>query len=223
MSDERKNAYRAAYLQALVHPVTLMEEACESEIERLFFLAAIAPDDARDVDVPEDIRTRVGAKRICLGSAWSRVWAHQPAYPPVSFSSPPPSLPRMGHVYCDAIVSFWLVPQWPILVDGNSYRLDFAVFPDSDTKCPPFAIELDGHDFHERTKAQAARDRSRDRALSKAGWRVLRFTGSELWRDPTRCARDMRDAIAWEAARQDDVVAETMRRLHETYGLLGTP
>lgn len=49
-------------------------------------------------------------------------------------------------------------------------------------------IECDGHDFHERTKEQAARDRSRDRALSNQGYDVFRFTGSEIWRDPWGCA-----------------------------------
>lgn len=33
----------------------------------------------------------------------------------------------------------------------------------------------------ERTKEQARRDKSRDRAMVKDGWRVLRFTGSEVY------------------------------------------
>lgn len=50
------------------------------------------------------------------------------------------------------------------------------------------AIECDGHDFHERTKEQAKKDRSRDRRLQKAGLTVFRFTGSEIWGDPCACA-----------------------------------
>lgn len=49
-------------------------------------------------------------------------------------------------------------------------------------------VECDGHDFHERTKEQAAKDRSRDRDAQMAGFHILRFTGSELWRDPWGCA-----------------------------------
>lgn len=49
-------------------------------------------------------------------------------------------------------------------------------------------VECDGHEFHERTKEQAAKDRSRDRASTLAGMEVFRFTGSELWRDPYGCA-----------------------------------
>ena len=52
-------------------------------------------------------------------------------------------------------------------------------------------VECDGHDFHERTKEQAAKDRSRDRALNSEGYDVFRFTGSELWRDPWGCAEQV--------------------------------
>jgi hypothetical protein len=55
-------------------------------------------------------------------------------------------------------------------------------------------VECDGHDFHERTKEQAARDRERDRASQIAGMEIYRFTGSELWRNPLGCAEQV---IAW--------------------------
>lgn len=49
-------------------------------------------------------------------------------------------------------------------------------------------VECDGHEFHERTKEQAARDRARDRALLAMGVPTIRFTGSEIHADPMRCA-----------------------------------
>lgn len=54
-------------------------------------------------------------------------------------------------------------------------------------------VECDGHDFHERTKEQAARDRAKDRALTLKGKDNFRFTGSEIWRDPWDCARQIFD------------------------------
>lgn len=48
-------------------------------------------------------------------------------------------------------------------------------------------VELDGHDFHERTKEQAQRDKARDRALTADGFIVIRFTGSEVFRDAHAC------------------------------------
>jgi very-short-patch-repair endonuclease len=57
-------------------------------------------------------------------------------------------------------------------------------------------VECDGHDFHERTKEQAARDRSRDRATQAAGHIMLRYTGSEIYRDPLGCARNALKTLA---------------------------
>lgn len=45
------------------------------------------------------------------------------------------------------------------------------------------AVECDGHNFHERTKEQASRDKARDRALQSVGIPVFRYTGSDIWRD----------------------------------------
>jgi very-short-patch-repair endonuclease/nucleoside 2-deoxyribosyltransferase len=59
------------------------------------------------------------------------------------------------------------------------YRLDFLFYTDG----LKLAVEIDGHDFHEKTKEQAQRDKSRDRALTGAGFTVLRYTGSEIYRD----------------------------------------
>jgi hypothetical protein len=56
------------------------------------------------------------------------------------------------------------------------------------------AVECDGHEFHDKTKKQAQRDKARDRFLVSAGVKVMRFTGSEIWRDPTRCALEVANA-----------------------------
>jgi very-short-patch-repair endonuclease len=45
---------------------------------------------------------------------------------------------------------------------------------------PQVVIEVDGHDYHEKTKEQAKRDKQRDRAFTSASYEVMRFTGSEL-------------------------------------------
>lgn len=78
-----------------------------------------------------------------------------------------------------------IIPQYRFL----NYRIDFAMRitrPEDLSKQYVF-IECDGHDFHERTKEQAARDRKRDREIQTAGFPLLRFTGSEIYRDPTAC------------------------------------
>lgn len=57
----------------------------------------------------------------------------------------------------------------------------------------PFVIliEVDGHDFHERTKEQARHDKQRDRFFTRHGASTFRFTGSEVYRNPNSCAQEV--------------------------------
>jgi very-short-patch-repair endonuclease len=100
---------------------------------------------------------------------------------------------RLGPRDAEAGDVLWLnlIPQ----VRCGPYRLDFVVFHDNEFG-QLVAVECDGHDYHERTKEQAARDRRRDRALQAAGVSVLRFTGSEIWRDPEACALEVRNFVS---------------------------
>lgn len=69
----------------------------------------------------------------------------------------------------------------------GKYRADFLItVKNGDTK-EIVVVECDGHDFHDRTKEQAARDKKRDRDLVAMGAPVLRFTGSEIVKDPWGC------------------------------------
>jgi hypothetical protein len=73
-----------------------------------------------------------------------------------------------------------------VLTDGRRIRPDvaFVLGPEHATKV---IVELDGHDFHERTPEQAQKDKSRDRVLQTMGWHVMRFTGREVLRNPHQC------------------------------------
>ena len=56
-------------------------------------------------------------------------------------------------------------------------------------------VECDGHKWHEKTPWQAARDRARDRFVTAQGYRIMRFTGSEINADAARCALQVLDMI----------------------------
>lgn len=77
----------------------------------------------------------------------------------------------------------------------NKYRVDFLISCYCDDAVRHIAIECDGHDFHDKTKAQAARDKSRDRAITAHGVSVLRFTGSEIFRDPMKVGTEIESAV----------------------------
>tara|TARA_R110000824_G_scaffold400794_1_gene609362 strand:+ start:716 stop:1204 length:489 start_codon:yes stop_codon:yes gene_type:complete len=83
---------------------------------------------------------------------------------------------------------FFIWPQMPL----GKYRVDFGLMSTRGN----FVIECDGHDFHERTKKQAARDRSRDRWMTAAGYTVFRFTGSEIHANDAQLLNDLGRAIS---------------------------
>ncbi len=73
---------------------------------------------------------------------------------------------------------------------GN-YRADFVVAYAFFGAGLDIVVECDGHDFHERTKHQAARDKRRDRFMTAQGYRLMRFTGAEINASAERCAADV--------------------------------
>jgi very-short-patch-repair endonuclease len=77
-------------------------------------------------------------------------------------------------------------------VQCGSHRVDFLFIGYCfDEALAIVAVECDGHDFHEKNKFQAARDKSRDRDLALMGIHVMRFTGSEIHRDAARCVKQV--------------------------------
>lgn len=88
-------------------------------------------------------------------------------------------------------------------VQLEGWRVDFVIYAydhcGTVLKRPGWRqliVECDGHDFHERTKHQAKRDRSRDRAALMSGRDIMRFTGSEIHNDPWGCAVQIVDWAA---------------------------
>nr|WP_253817543.1 DUF559 domain-containing protein [Vibrio coralliilyticus] len=80
------------------------------------------------------------------------------------------------------------------------YELDFFLYLDTLNHkvggkyfSYPFSIciECDGHEFHERTPEQAKKDKSKDRVLKEKGIDVIRFTGTEITREPDKCAEQV--------------------------------
>ncbi len=66
----------------------------------------------------------------------------------------------------------------------NKYRVDFIIKPKK------VVIELDGHGYHS-TKEQREADAKRQRYIEMAGYRVIRFTGREIYRDAKKCVDEV--------------------------------
>jgi len=77
-----------------------------------------------------------------------------------------------------------LRPQFWIQAPIGNYRVDFACVPEK------IAIEVDGHEYHS-TKEQRTYDAQRSRALQMLGWKVIRFTGTEIYSNAGGCIDDL--------------------------------
>lgn len=98
----------------------------------------------------------------------------------------------------------WLLPQHEVAIGARTYRVDFKACPSQiyerqikelGLPVPNIAIELDGHEWHERTKEQVIERNQRDRELQTVGWMVYHCSGSELVRDPWATVIDLNSKI----------------------------
>lgn len=80
--------------------------------------------------------------------------------------------------------AFCIYPQ----VQIGRFRVDFLL---QFNEGIPVIVELDGHDFHDKDKAQRAYEKARDRFLTAKGNRVLHFTGSEVVADPFKVVHEV--------------------------------
>jgi very-short-patch-repair endonuclease len=91
-----------------------------------------------------------------------------------------------------------LEPQKELSIPGGTVKIDFVVIGQPQLN---LAIEIDGHDFHEKTKEQVARDKSRERSIQIAGYTVFRFSGSEVFKNSRKCVNEVIELIKQQRAR----------------------
>jgi very-short-patch-repair endonuclease len=82
---------------------------------------------------------------------------------------------------------FQLVPQHVL----GSFRYDFAITHQGKLIG---LIECDGKEFHSTTE-QMANDRAKDKLAAQMGVRMFRFSGSDIWRGPQGCVRQVLHTI----------------------------
>ena len=82
--------------------------------------------------------------------------------------------------------------QKELIINGKKYRVDFFMKIEykikyKDFKTVNLIIEVDGHEFHQKTKEQVERDNERTRKLQIAGYEIIKFSGTEVYRKPNKC------------------------------------
>jgi hypothetical protein len=82
-------------------------------------------------------------------------------------------------------------PQSSISAGGKLYKIDFKLSLRDEVmpSLPPivYFVELDGREFHDRTKEDFLRERQRLRDLQREGARVYPFAGEEVFKGPSQC------------------------------------
>lgn len=113
--------------------------------------------------------------------------------------------------FLDEELKLELEPQYKDESTGK-YRMDFHIdfiqevyswgskYDDviREVELPKLGIEIDSHIWHEKTKEQVQYHKKRERFLIKNGWKLLRFTGSEVFKNPAKCVNEILE-IANEA------------------------
>ena len=159
---------------------------CHSPIERMFLSALLAASDATGYSVT--VKSPTNSK---ISSIQEETYNLGLQYNPrlsIQLQA------KLGQYHVDFILTQTLiVPDF-----DNPQSLTEAMADETGVKENPGAIEIiknlivecDGHEFHDRTKEQASRDRERDRRLQKLGYPVFRYTGADIWGDVFKCALD---------------------------------
>jgi hypothetical protein len=146
---------------------------CESPIEELFFLALLAKAESDHCE--HDVI--INGREPEMFDGWTQVLVF-PQY-------------TVGKYRADFLVAIY--DTHPIYDRAPGPDVVSNVL-EYEWKKGVVLVELDGHDFHEKTKEQASRDKKKDRDLQAAGFTIYRFTGSDIWNRPMACAKEVLDA-----------------------------
>lgn len=166
--DELSHQFTDEIVQAVMSEARQAAAECsQSPIETLFLVAFFAVRMLHN----KVFKCWTGKVVICADPK------HGANEPPACFES---------MELCDLVI-----PQAII----DIYRADFLIrrFEKRDGEVVASAkvvVECDGEEFH-----NPERDRRRDWIIKSLGYRVIRFTGKELYRNPIGCAIDAAEAM----------------------------
>lgn len=87
-----------------------------------------------------------------------------------------------------------LIPQKEIIIKEKHYRVDFLLimkdlknWEKPVIKKDMLIIELDSYLWHGADPMQFTKEKERERELQKEGYKIIRFSGREVYRDVEEC------------------------------------
>lgn len=87
--------------------------------------------------------------------------------------------------YLDNKLTF--LPQREI----GKYRVDFLITYFDSQSSKKIIVECDSQKFHERNELERRYEKARNRYLQTQGYKVFRFTGSEIFKNPLTVASEI--------------------------------
>jgi very-short-patch-repair endonuclease len=111
----------------------------------------------------------------------------------------------------ERFVGLNICPQYTI----DRYRVDFLVchFKNQtyeESKNSGILVECDSQKFHDRNEHERSYEKERDRFLQKQGYKVFRFTGAEIIKNPIKCAIEI---ISFSTGRSIEYLTAEMSNL----------
>lgn len=83
-------------------------------------------------------------------------------------------------------------PQFSI----GKYRVDFLVINHRrEEQSRQVVVECDSQSFHDRTEQERRYEKKRDRDMQRLGYRVFRFTGAEILKNPFAVAKEILEYV----------------------------
>ena len=113
----------------------------------------------------------------------------------------------------DFVNAFHVMIQPTMKLKGRTIRPDLAIWVPADPNIR-ILVECDGFAFHSDSTA-FQRDRTRDRQLMEAGYRVRRYAGAEIYGNPLEMGRDLVDFLnGLSIQRHPKLLDAVIERLH---------
>lgn len=89
------------------------------------------------------------------------------------------------------MLEFWVIFQVKVV----GYRVDFLVWFCFNNVVVGVVVECDGYVFYEKIKEQVVLDKKCDCVIVIVGFFVLRFMGSEIYRDVVGCVEQVKEML----------------------------
>jgi very-short-patch-repair endonuclease len=81
---------------------------------------------------------------------------------------------------------YYIKPQF--IIEGYGYKVDFMII--NTTRPDWIVVELDSYLWHGSTPDQFAKEKERERDITKLGYKLFRFSGKEIYRNVEKCVNE---------------------------------